>query len=929
MEDRMKRLAALILWLASVSALSAASVEEAYTLWLKGNYEEAFEHYGKIENADGAAVALGKSRCQRSQGEYAEALKLLTEATANAPKNADLLAATADLQYFLGRSEEAKESSEAAIAVEADNLPARWIRARLLVDANDNEKANSELEWFINYYNEKQPTEPEKLYLIAHAAAEFARRNQAPDEFEFILNTLLADAIKENENFWPAPYFAGILLLEKYNKAEGVPELRNALRINPSSAEVLCGLASASLQDYDFVEGTNFADQALSVDSNFPEARRLKAELLIVDERVDPAIEQLKRALEINPHSEETLARLAVCYYLKNQPDKAEAIEKEVVARNPKPGVFYAILGDILERRRQFGLAEKYLQLAITAAPHLADPMNGLGMLCMRLGKEDEARKILARAREIDPFHVRVSNMVKVLKHLEEYKPVVTDHYEVWVRNDKDELLGKAMAEYLEATHDKLCRRFGYEPKGRTKIEIMIDHKWFSARVIGLPSVGTVGACTGNVVALTSPGSLRSPYNWARVLTHEVVHIINLAQTNYNIPHWFTEALAVHAEGYPRPEVWNQLLAERVPKNDLLNLDTINHAFIRPKTPLDWQFAYCQSLLYAEYIIENWGESAIAKLLDIYKDGTETSVAIPKAIGISKEEFEKGYKEYLVKLVAGLKTTEQPKAMSFSEAENAYRAKPDDPKLAAELALHYYQRKNMTQARELAEKSLAKEKNHPLALYILARMEMSIGKTDEAMKILEPAFDPDKPDPRVIDLLASMRIRRKEYPEAIRLYEIAHKGDPLSSKWVKGLAKVYLLTNDEEKLDATLKIVARMDADDVTVRKKLAELAAKRLDWGDAEKWARETTYIEVSDPAAHRILGDAAREHGNFPAAVDHYQTAFKLEPKNADVPVKLAEVLIQAGDPDKARVILERLQKQDPDSAAVKKLIEKLGAP
>jgi len=43
------------------------------------------------------------------------------------------------------------------------------------------------------------------------------------------------------------------------------------------------------------------------------------------------------------------------------------------------------------------------------------------------------------------------------------------------------------------------------------------------------------------------------------------VHIFNLEQTNFLLPHWYTEGLAVVNEGYPRPQIWNQLLVERVP----------------------------------------------------------------------------------------------------------------------------------------------------------------------------------------------------------------------------------------------------------------------------------------------------------------------------------------------------------------------------
>src|SRR5690606_9835513 len=143
--------------------------------------------------------------------------------------------------------------------------------------------------------------------------------------------------------------------------------------------------------------------------------------------------------------------------------------------------------------------------------------------------------------------------MTKVLRHMEDYKVIQSEHYDVIVREDQDGMLGEYMSEYLEQTHDDLCKRFGYEHTGRVKLEIVNNHQRFCARVIGLPRVGTVGACTGDVVALTSPQSLKSPFNWARVLTHEVTHVITLQQTNYNIPHWFTEALAVQSEGYPRP----------------------------------------------------------------------------------------------------------------------------------------------------------------------------------------------------------------------------------------------------------------------------------------------------------------------------------------------------------------------------------------
>ena len=92
--------------------------------------------------------------------------------------------------------------------------------------------------------------------------------------------------------------------------------------------------------------------------------------------------------------------------------------------------------------------------------------------------------------------------------------------------------------------------------------------------MVGLPYVGTV-ALHGRMVAMQSPDDAKTKFNWARVVQHEFVHVVNLQQTNFNIPHWFTEALAVHNEGYRRP-AWDDLLAQRLKVNKLFNLETIN-----------------------------------------------------------------------------------------------------------------------------------------------------------------------------------------------------------------------------------------------------------------------------------------------------------------------------------------------------------------
>src|SRR5262249_28081043 len=155
------------------------------------------------------------------------------------------------------------------------------------------------------------------------------------------------------------------------------------------------------------------------------------------------------------------------------------------------------------------------------------------------------------------------------------------------------------------------------------------------------------GACTGRMFAMVSPNGTRdgrqlAPFNWARVLRHEMVHIFNLEQTHFLVPHWFTEGLAVTNEGFPRPQVWNTLLVKRVPAGELMNLDNIDLGFMRPRSPEDWSMAYCQAQLYVEYLRLKFGDKVVGELLAAYAGGLDTSAALDKVCKVDKATIEKG-----------------------------------------------------------------------------------------------------------------------------------------------------------------------------------------------------------------------------------------------------------------------------------------------
>ncbi|MDA1249707.1 MAG: tetratricopeptide repeat protein [Planctomycetota bacterium] len=918
------RLGVAVLCLATIGDESpAADIKTAYDHLQRGRYAEASEAALSVEGevAELAAAMIIHSRALEAQGDYQKALERIETFLKGEPENAPVLTRRAELLLATGKLAEAEAASTAALKIDEENGRARLVQARVFVETGRLKEADEAYRWFVRMYNRRQPNDAESLLHVAAGATVYARWHSVSSIFNFVINTLCPDALRDNPQSWQAYHVSGSLLLEKYNRAQSIPDLKKALTINPRSVVVLCSLADAAVQKHDFDDVALFVDQALEVQPNYPRALQLKADVLLAKGKLSDALEVLEQARAVNPVDQETLGRIAACHYLIDLPQNPEATDKrlaellknidaieealpdsptdveaiviEVAKRNSAPGEFLSAFAGRLETRRKFLMAEAIYLQAIRVMPQLSEPKTQLGMLYMQTGRTREAKELLDDAFDADPYHVRVSNMRKVLGVLSNYDKVMTDHFVIHVDSKADRILGEYMAEYLEEVYTELVEHYGYEPPQRTNFEIynkakgQSAHQWFSARMVGLPWIQTIGASTGMMVALASPTATGQPYNWARVVKHEFVHVVTLQQTRFNIPHWFTEALAVTSEGTERPAVWNSLLLERVPKGELASLDELNQIFVRPKTPLDWQFAYCQSRLYAQHMIEKYGADKIAGMLEAYRKNTPTKLAIPQVFGVSVEEFEKGYRDFLKKIVEEeLGGSAQDAPLSLPELEKEYEADRENPAKIAAFAEAMLNVRRRTQAKELAERAIELNAKEPLAAVVLAQLQLLGRDLDDASSYLEAALDEAKPHKQVLGLLAQVRLMQGNFKDAARLYELGREklgiGKswlPGADEWMKGLAAAYVKLGETDKLRGILETVAQFEGDNLSVRKKLAQMALGRGDQKEAKKWAREGLFINVMDADVHQILLGVYDEAGDEKKAAREKRVIAEIE--------------------------------------------------
>ena len=873
----MRRLLAGFALLLAVSAVRAddkpkGPLAEARQRWLKGNLAEArdlFAEKAKDEKL-AAPAAIGIARAWLSEGEYDKARATLEAALKKHESNADLLGWRAEISYQTGKWDEALRDVEAALKENKDHFVARWVRARIFRDKGDTTSADTEMRWFVRTYTRRSNMDddikdPDELIIVGQAGTENARWHNLSDQFRFILNEVYVDVVKFEPDCWIAEYLAGSMLLEKYNRPQAVKAFDKALAMNPRAAEAFVGKGLAALQGLEIKDAEQYAEEALKLNPRLTSALRLRADVHILTGSFGEAFKVLEKAKSINPREEPTLARLAACQHFTSQ---KEAFDKTVAAVkefNPKPGVFYYDLASTLEDRKFYYDAEKFFKQAIELNDKMAGPKSGLGMLYLRLGKETEARELLDKSFKADPFNVRVANSRKVLTHLDSYARKESKHYILRYDAKTDAILAEFLLDFLEEVHAHLLKEYGYEPEGKILIELFNNHEMFSGRTVALPDLHTIGACTGRVVTMVSPRGKGVPklFNWGRVIRHELVHIFNLAQTDFQVPHWLTEGLAVRNEGTGRPPSWNVILRDRFNKNDLLTLDTIQLGFVRPRSQDEWTLAYCQSLLYVEYMIDKFGLGSIGKMLDAYREGLSNAASIEKVCKVDKPAFEKGYKDYVAAIVKAIPGTARKtdKPMTLTELEKALETNPNDVDLAARLAQEYQQRKKNEEAGKLADKVLEKDKTHAIANIVKARLLKADGDDVAARKLIEGAVTAKGDDSRLRAFLARLCLESKEFAAAAEQFEHCRRLAPLDGDWLEFLEEIYTKLDDKEKLISVLKEKIANNADDIKARIKLAEMLLDAKKPAEAEPFALEAVQIDVLSMEARKLLLQALKE--------------------------------------------------------------------
>ncbi len=123
-----------------------------------------------------------------------------------------------------------------------------------------------------------------------------------------------------------------------------------------------------------------------------------------------------RRALEIDPEISSAYHNLSALLHVRGESAEALAL-LELTDRSANRNPFsYIALGDISRRFGRLSEAERFYRRAVRLGEQQAEPLAALGILRLETGHDAEARRLLRKARRLDPADARVEILAERLE---------------------------------------------------------------------------------------------------------------------------------------------------------------------------------------------------------------------------------------------------------------------------------------------------------------------------------------------------------------------------------------------------------------------------------------------------------------------------------------------------------------------------------
>lgn len=356
----------------------------------------------------------GLARHAALSGDIAGAERLAADAVSRDPKNAESWMLQGSLLRSQGKSKEALDAYDKALAIEPGHRSAHIEKAYIHIAGNELDAARADIAAARKF----DPGSLNITYTQALLDFTAGKHAEARDSLQKVLKVapthmpsmLLAGAVELNLNGFqqserylrayldanPSNVYARKLLaqvmLKQNQPAEATKVLAPALKDGDKDAQLLALTGQSYLQARDFAKATGYLEQASAL---APEAAGIRTSLgmaRIGEGNLNDAVGDLKRATELAPKSLEAGFALIQAEVGRGQLDKAMAAAQALEKEQPNSAAVHGIKGDIYMRKNELKSARASLEKALSLQPGFFPAAAGLAQM-------DLAEKNVAAAK--------------------------------------------------------------------------------------------------------------------------------------------------------------------------------------------------------------------------------------------------------------------------------------------------------------------------------------------------------------------------------------------------------------------------------------------------------------------------------------------------------------------------------------------------
>ena len=708
-------------------------------------------------------------------------------------------------------------------------------------------------------------------------------------EPRIILGEFFDQAMQRDPNCREAYLAVGDLAMAKQDYDLAATQYRKALERFGDDPDAHAGLAKAFYPS-DRQAMIKALDAALHVNPRHTQSLILLAEHQIDSEDYDGAAKTLDRTIAVNPWHPETWALRCVLAHMANDPNAVkECRAKALQSWQTNPQVDF-VIGRKLSQKYRFAEGAMYQQQALRYDTGYLPAKGQLVEDLLRLGEEQEGWKLAQELYAKDPYNVNAYNLLRLHDNLSKFKTLSVEGFTIRIDSLEAEVYGDRVARVLGQARSQLCRKYGLSPEGTVTVELFTNQQDFAVRTFGMPGGdGFLGVCFGRVITANSP-RLQRPANWEAMLWHEYCHVVTLTLTGNKMPRWLSEGISVYEELQRNPS-WGQRMIPPYRKmvlgGELVPIGELSGAFLNPPTAMHLQFAYYESSLVVEFLVDRFGLASLKAVLADLAKGDQINAAISRN-AVPLETLEPQFEAFARRRAEGLAPD-----VDWEEPEKEKVDRTDAQAVAQWLAGHpssfwaLQARANQLLAErrwEDAKGPLGKQ----ISLYpqytgegnayqLLAQVHHQLGETQQEGQVLDKLATLSADAADAYGRMMEIGIEQKDWRQVLRNGDRYLAVYPLLSAvhWRMGLASEGL-GQEEQAVESYRRVLLLDPSDPVEVNYRMACLLQQR-DPAAAKRYVLNALADAPRFRNAHRLLLRLGATAGNGSAVVAPVETGHR----------------------------------------------------